>query len=77
MTFTDNFQCLMRGGLIKLSLNELILYIDKMNELGINTLLIQQLSDNLYICKVDELTSKFFIDQFPDTPPYEVAECSK
>lgn len=77
MTFADNFQCLMRGGFISLSLNDLLFYIDKMNELGINTLAIQQLSDNSYICKVDELTSKTFIKRFPDAPPYEVDECLK
>lgn len=75
MSFADNFQCMMRGGLIRINLNELIFFLEHQNELDINTLKIQQQSDKTYVCKVDTLTSKAFIEKFPIAPPYEVDEC--
>lgn len=75
MTFADNFQCIMRGGLVYLELNDLLFFLDKMGELYINTLLVQRGFDGRYICKVDELTSKAFIEKYPITPPYEVEKC--
>ena len=77
MTFADNFQCMMRGGLIRIDLNELMFLLEHQNELSINTLKIQQQSDKTYVCKVDTLTSKTFIEKFPIAPPYEVDKCLK
>ena len=75
MAFADNFQCIMCGGLARLELNDLLFFLDKMGELNINTLLVQKGLDGRYICKVDELTSKAFIEKFPIAPHYEVDKC--
>lgn len=75
MSFADNFQCLMRGGLIQVNFNELAFFLEHQNELGINTLKIQQQQDKTYVCKVDTFTSMAFNERFPEAPPYEVKEC--
>lgn len=74
LSFADNFQCIMRGGLIRLDLNGLLFFVTKMNELGINTLKIQQTLDGTYLCKVDENTSRAFWKRFPDAPPYRIED---
>lgn len=74
LSFADNFQCIMRGGLIHLDLNSLLFFIEKMNELNINTLNIQQLKDKTYVCKVDIQTVRAFVEKFPDAPPYKIED---
>lgn len=75
MSFTDNFQCMMRGGTVCIDKDSLFFILERQNELGINTIKIQQHHDGRYICKVDELTSEAFIEKFPIAPPYEVDKC--
>lgn len=74
LSFADNFQCIMRGGLIRLDLNGLLFFVAKMNELGINTLKIQQTQDGAYLCKVDINTVRTFCERYPDAPPYRVED---
>ena len=75
MSFADNFQCIMRGGTVCIYKCSLLFILEFQNELNINTLKIQKHHDGQYICKVDELTSKAFIEKFPIAPPYEVDKC--
>ena len=75
MSFADNFQCIMRGGTVCIDKYSLLFILELQNELNINTLKIQKHRDGQYICKVDELTSKVFIEKFPIAPPYEVNKC--
>ena len=75
MSFADNFQAIMRGHTVCIDKYSLLFFLDHQNELGINTILIQKCLDGKYICKVDELTSKYFIEKYPVAPPYEVDKC--
>ena len=74
MTFADCFQGIMRGHTVCIDKYSLLFFLDHQNELGINTLLVQKRLDGKYICKVDELTSKHFIEKYPVAPPYEIEE---
>lgn len=75
MSFTDNFQYIIRGSTVCIDKYSLLFILEFQNELDINTLKIQKHRDGQYICKVDELTSKAFIEKFPIAPPYEVNKC--
>lgn len=75
MSFADDFQCIMRGGTICIDEYSLLFILENQNELGINTIKIQQYYDERYVCKVDEQTSRAFIEKFPVAPPYEVDKC--
>lgn len=70
-SFADDFQCIMRGGLVRLDLNGLLFFVMRINELGINTLKIQQTQDGEYLCKVDENTARAFQDRYPSAPQYK------
>ena len=74
MTFADNFQGIMRGHTVCIDKYSLLFFLDHQNELGINTILVQKRLDGKYVCKVDELTSKYFIEKYPIAPPYEIEE---
>lgn len=74
MTFADNFQCIMRGGVVYLELTDLFFFVTKMSEFGINTLMIQQTIDEKYACAVDKQTVEAFIERFPIAPPYKTEE---
>ena len=65
----------MRGGTVCIDKYSLLFILELQNELNINTLKIQKHRDGQYICKVDELTLKVFIEKFPIAPPYEVNKC--
>ena len=75
MSFADSFQSIMRGHTVCIDKHILLFFLDHQNELGINTILVQKSLDEKYICKVDELTSKQFIEKYPIAPPYEVDKC--
>ena len=75
MSFADNFQCIMRGGTVCIDKYSLLFILEHQNELGINTIKIQQHHDGRYVCKVDKQTSRAFIEKFPIAPPYEVDKC--
>ena len=74
MSFADSFQGIMRGRTVCIDKNTLLFLLDRQNELGINTILVQKRLDGKYICKVDELTSKHFIEKYPVALPYEIEE---
>lgn len=65
----------MRGGTVCIDKYSLLFILEFQNELDINILKIQKYRDGQYICKVDELTSKAFIEKFPTASPYEVDKC--
>lgn len=72
LSFADNFQCIMRGGLVRLDLNGLLFFVMRINELGINTLKIPQAPDGAYLCKVDVDTVRAFWEKYPDAPTYRI-----
>ena len=74
MTFADSFQSIMRGHTVCIDKYTLLFFLDHQNELGINTISIQKQLDGKYVCKIDNLTSKHFIEKYPIAPPYKIEE---
>lgn len=54
---------MMNGGFGEFTQCELWAILTNQNELGINTIMVQKLNENEFICQVDDLTVTYYLDQ--------------
>ena len=60
MNFKERYERLMSGNFVDFRLMEVMKILVNMNDIKINTLSVQKSIEDVYVCKVDDLTIRAF-----------------